>query len=161
MIRSGKGCAKSKAVAEMADEITVRPARPSDANVIAVLMGQLGYRCVPREVEARIVSLSQLPGDLILVAERGGEVAGVLSLHMIPLFHAPGLAGRITSLAVADEHRSRGIGARLIGEAEAWAWSKGCTKIEVTSADRRLDAHRFYERHGYRIDERRFLKLKP
>ncbi|GAB3453425.1 hypothetical protein GCM10027436_54060 [Actinophytocola sediminis] len=33
--------------------------------------------------------------------------------------------------------------------AEEFATSRGCLRMEVTSADRRQDAHEFYRRQGY------------
>jgi hypothetical protein len=33
--------------------------------------------------------------------------------------------------------------------AELFATSRGCVRMEVTSADRRQDAHEFYRRRGY------------
>jgi hypothetical protein len=45
-----------------------------------------------------------------------------------------------------------------VAAAEAFAWKADCRRIEVTSGDHRPGAHVFYERLGYHIDERRFIK---
>ena len=45
-------------------------------------------------------------------------------------------------------------------EAEAFCWGAGCERIELTSGEHRTDAHRFYERLGYRVHARRFLKYR-
>jgi hypothetical protein len=42
-----------------------------------------------------------------------------------------------------------GVGGRLVAAAESFAISRGCVRMEVTSADRRHDAHEFYRRCDY------------
>jgi GNAT superfamily N-acetyltransferase len=112
-------------------------------------------------VRDKVTRLANQPADRIYVAEIEGDVVGVLSFHITPLLHAEGNSGRITAMVVASEYRHQGIGTLLVQEAEAWAWSQGCSMIEVTSGDQRPRAHRFYESRGYKCDERRFLKFKP
>ncbi|WP_116140921.1 GNAT family N-acetyltransferase [Trinickia diaoshuihuensis] len=68
------------------------------------------------------------------------------------------MSGRITSMVVDEHYRGRGIGSRLIAQAEQWFDAVGCVKLEVTSADSRLNAHRFYERHGFVRDGQRLSK---
>lgn len=145
----------------MDTEVTVRVAESKDSARVAELMEQLGYPVQPEIIQARLSSSAGQPGDRVFVAEDHGKVVGVLSFHITPLLHEVNNAGRITALVVDREYRGRGIGTLLVREAEAWAWSQGCSKIEVPSGDRRPPAHRFYESRGYRCDERRFLKLKP
>lgn len=67
--------------------------------------------------------------------------------------------GRITSLVVDEAHRRERIGIALIGVAEQWFRTKGCIKFEVTSGNKRLDAHHFYEKNGYALDGLRFSKV--
>ena len=142
-------------------DVTIRLAEQSDVAGLAELMGQLGYPSAPEEVGDRIARLSASPSDRVLVAEHEGNVVGVVSIHVIPMLHAAGNAGKVTVFVVSENHRGQGIGTRLMQEAEAWAWSQGCVKAEIVSADQRSDAHRFYKSLGYRCDERRFLKDKP
>ncbi|GGY03794.1 hypothetical protein GCM10007386_38240 [Pseudoduganella dura] len=72
-----------------------------------------------------------------------------------------GQLGRITSMVVDERHRGSGVGGALIGAAEQWFAAAGCVKVEVTSSDRRLDAHRFYERHGFLRDGQRLARNIP
>jgi len=84
---------------------------------------------------------------------------GFLSIHAIPLFHEAGRLGRITAMAIDPRRQRMGIGAALMGAAEGFAWSVGCSRVEVTSGDgREKDAHLFYQGQGFRSDCRRFLK---
>lgn len=66
--------------------------------------------------------------------------------------------GRITSLVVDELHRREKIGKALLDIAETWFREKDCLKIEVTSGNERLDAHRFYEKNAYSPDGKRFSK---
>jgi GNAT superfamily N-acetyltransferase len=138
----------------------VRQAGIADAAEIAACLGALGYGTPASFVSERLGSFANSPVDAVFVATISGHTSllGVVSVHLLPLFHAPGLLGRITSLAVIDEARGKGVGKALVAAAEDWAWSKGAQRIEVTSGDRRADAHAFYHSVGYSLDERRFIK---
>jgi GNAT superfamily N-acetyltransferase len=80
---------------------------------------------------------------------------------MFPLLRVEGALGRITALVVSSRFKRHGIGRRLLAEAEGFAWSCGCTRIEITNGEHRTDAHAFYEAIGYKQDSRRFVKNKP
>ena len=140
---------------------TIRRAQCDDAPSIAELLTALGYPSSPAQAERRLGEASASSDSAVFVAEAGQRVLGLLSFHRIPLFHADGFLGRITSLIVAPEHRERGIGRLLVAAAEEFAWAHDCTRMELTSGDHRPEAHAFYEHLGYRVDCRRFLKGGP
>jgi GNAT superfamily N-acetyltransferase len=54
----------------------------------------------------------------------------------------------VEDLAVDPAQRSLGIGAALLAAAREWARSRGATHLELDSGERRIEAHRFYEREG-------------
>jgi ribosomal protein S18 acetylase RimI-like enzyme len=137
-------------------KLSVREARPKDAEAIAALIVALGYEVTAAEVRTRLAALRKA-GEPPLVAERG-TLAGVLTWHVTPVLHRPRPVGRITMLAVAEPLRSQGIGAALVAEAEARLEAKGCGLVEVTSNKKRLRAHAFYERLGYERTSYRFAK---
>ena len=137
----------------------LRNAKPNDAIVIANLMDQLGYGASSSQVERKIAEYSVAPEYAVFVVERDNLVIGVISCHVISLFHQEGSIGRITSLVVDQSHRGLGVGKLLASEADKYFKFAGCVKAEVTSGDHRIDAHAFYESCGYAQNERRFLKL--
>lgn len=140
------------------DALAIRTAQPADRSAIAALLEQLGYAATPAQIGDRLHALAASPSDRVLVATLDGDVVGSISLHALPLFHAGGCLGRITSMVVDERHCGRRVGSALIGAAQAWFDAAGCVKVEVTSADRRADAHRFYERHGFRRDGQRLSR---
>jgi ribosomal protein S18 acetylase RimI-like enzyme len=137
-------------------KLSIREARPRDAEAIAALIVALGYEVTAAEVRTRLAALKKT-GEPALVAERG-EIAGVLTTHVTPVLHRPRPVGRITMLAVAERLRGHGIGAALVAEAEKRLTAKGCGLVEVTSNAKRLRAHAFYERLGYERTSYRFAK---
>jgi len=145
----------------MKDNIQIRSAKEEDSPQVAELMGELGYPTATQAIRKKIMDFARRESDIVLVAESDAEIIGVLSFHLTPLFHAPGNLGRITSLVITKRLRGKGIGRMLIEEAEVWAWAHDCARIEVTSGDHRPGAHEFYEKNGYKFDERRFIKRKP
>ncbi len=55
----------------------------------------------------------------------------------------------INVLACYPEHRSQGIGSRLLDVAEQICTAEGLRRISLIVADNNVGARRFYERHGY------------
>lgn len=142
----------------MSSSIQIRRAVQGDAAAVAGLLGELGYPADEATFSRRLAALSGCSDNAIFVAECGGEVAGFVSFHIIPLVHVDGGLGRITALSVGSRFRRHGIGGKLVAAAEVFGWEHGCVEIEVTSGDSRLDAHTFYRAAGYREEIRRFIK---
>jgi len=139
-------------------KFTVRRAEAEDAEAIAVCLAALGY-ATPTTLVAEKLSTLGSSSDTVLVAEDPTTgIVGVVSVHLVPLFHAPGSLARLTALAVVPGHQRKGAGRALVAAAEAFAWQRDCRRVEVTSGDHREDAHTFYRALGYELDERRFIK---
>ncbi|MBP0575172.1 GNAT family N-acetyltransferase, partial [Mycobacterium tuberculosis] len=68
----------------------------------------------------------------------------------------PGLSQRgatrvlIESVRVAAERRGQGLGETLVRHLVAMARDAGCGTVQLTSNKTRSDAHRFYERLGFK-----------
>ena len=61
-------------------------------------------------------------------------------------------------MVVDEKYRGKGIGAQMVREAERLLAAKGCQLVEVTSNNRRTDAHRFWQSNGYELTSSRFAK---
>jgi GNAT superfamily N-acetyltransferase len=138
--------------------VNVRRAGTADAAAIAALLAELGYETPPADVGRRLAELERSGRSAALVAERGGEVAGVLTLHIVPVLHEPGGWCRVTVLVVGQQARRQGLARALVSHAEALARSHGCVRIEVTSALHRDGAHEFYRGMGFAQVSEHFLK---
>jgi N-acetylglutamate synthase-like GNAT family acetyltransferase len=139
--------------------MVIRQAKISDATAVNQLLAQLGYPDLSEDVVKEKIKSHSQPFYSLLVAEEENQVAGFISLHWFDLMHWEGKIGRISAFCVDENFRSKGIGQKLLDEAEAVFWKEGCVKIEVTSNARRTRTHEFYLRLGYKEDSRRFIKI--
>lgn len=121
-----------------------------DAAAIASLAGELGYPSTEAEVAGRLARMLGSPSDVALVAtDAGGEVVGwVHVLVALRLESSP--FAELGGLVVGTQARGRGVGRGLVGAAVDWARSRGLSRMRVRSRVERADAHRFYERLGFR-----------
>ena len=73
----------------------------------------------------------------------GRVVASILVGH-------DGYRGWIYKLAVAESHRGKGIGRRLMDEAVTWGRGHGAVEVVLTTWVGNEEAEAFYRRLGYR-----------
>lgn len=132
------------------DDMHIRPAQPTDAETVNELLRQLGY---PQDSTAttasRIRTWDDDTSSAAYVADADGELLGVIAVHSCPFFERAGSWARIVALVVSSQARGQGVGSQLMEAAEVFAISRGCTSMEVTSANHRQDTHEFYRRRGY------------
>jgi GNAT superfamily N-acetyltransferase len=140
------------------DSLLVRPAVEQDAAGVATLLGVLGYPCTREDALARLRELADDADQQVLVADRHGCLVGLLALDVMYYLPLGALTCRITAIAVADTEQRRGIGKRLLREAEQRARGAGAARVELTSALQRDDAHAFYRACGYEDSALRFVK---
>jgi GNAT superfamily N-acetyltransferase len=136
----------------------VRTAMGGDAAGIAALIDILGYPCTPDEAIERLRAIAAEPDQTLLVADRSGELCGLLGLDLMYYLPLGARTCRITALVVAPTHEGEGIGRELLQAAEVWARQAGAARIEVTSAAHRNEAHAFYRACGYSDGAMRFVK---
>jgi GNAT superfamily N-acetyltransferase len=115
----------------------VREAGAADVGAVAAaveaLLVELGGRrpsTAELEAEARAV-LEEPEVGVILLAESGEEVVGVLGASRQRAMHVPGRYLTIQDLWVRPAWRSRRIGAALIEELAGRAREVGVTRLEV------------------------------
>ncbi|WP_246211015.1 GNAT family N-acetyltransferase [Vogesella oryzae] len=128
----------------------MRPALPADAAALAALSTELGYPADSSTLAARLAVLLAAPEQhFVHVVEQHDKVRGWIHGYIRPLLESATCV-EIGGLVVAADSRSQGLGAHLLQACEQWAASHGIAELTVRSAEQRLDAHRFYQRHGYR-----------
>jgi len=95
---------------------------------------------------ARVARLGRLEDSLAhpgLIAERGGELAGVLT------YIVDGGSCEVLTLHAAE--RLTGVGTALLEAVEEVAGGLGCERLWVITTNDNLDALRFYQRRGFRL----------
>jgi ribosomal protein S18 acetylase RimI-like enzyme len=90
-------------------------------------------------------------GNDFLVAEVAGAIVGCLQITIIPGVSRMGaMRAQIESVRVDRSQRGRKLGEALIQLAIDRARAAGCSLVQLTTDKTRADAHRFYERLGFK-----------
>ena len=138
---------------------TIREAYLSDAEAIWMLnCAEMGY---PFPLESTIDKLAKLlcrNSDKIYVATIEGTVVGYVHANDYDVIYAPHMKN-IMGIAVAHEHKHKGIGKALLQQVELWAADTGATGVRLVSGAARTGAHEFYRHCGYTGDKKQ-LNLK-
>lgn len=143
----------------IADAVTIRPALRSDLAAIVRLYAsdELHGASEPAHLEVaegHVAAFQEIAGDpdnCVYVAEQSGVVLGTCQLTFIrQLSYGGCLVAQVESVYVDAAHRGRGIGERLIENAIRRARERGALRIQLTTNLKRVAAHRFYERLGFR-----------
>jgi putative acetyltransferase len=87
-------------------------------------------------------------GGRFWVAVDGAEVIGTCGVHPV----ADGDL-EVRKMYLAPAARGRGVGARLLAEAVAFAEARGARRLVLDTVDEMAQAIRFYEAHGFRRDD--------
>ena len=135
---------------------SIRPATEEDVPGILDLYDELAIRREaerPSLEEARRVfaEIAADPGHEIFVAEEGGQIAGSIVLLTVPnLSHGARPWAIAENVIVSEKQRRRGTGKMLLEYVIARARDRGCYKIQLTSDERRREAHEFYGSLGFK-----------
>ncbi len=129
-------------------DIALRLGRQSDAAALARLSNELGFPLDEEAARTRLQEALGGPDHALLVAESGGRVVGLMELKRVRLFTARRRV-EVVALVVDQDEQGRGIGTRLLEEAERWAEDLRCGKIRVRSRAMRGRAHSLYRSSGY------------
>ena len=107
-------------------------------------------RRLDRRYAEAFAAIEQDPNQLLAVAERDGQIVGILQLSFIPGLTRSGMwRGQIEGVRVASAERGTGIGRAMIEWAIAESRKRGCGLVQLTSDKRRAGAHAFYEALGF------------
>lgn len=153
---------------------TIRDATLDDADVIAALLGELGYPSTAQVAAGHIARFSAVPGSTMQLAvltageavgiDGGsgggavGAVVGLIATHLVPRMDEDCFACRITDLVVAAAARRQGVGSALLAAAEEVARAAGALRLDLASGTWRADAHAFYSAHGFETHAAAFAK---
>ncbi|MCA9782919.1 MAG: GNAT family acetyltransferase [Candidatus Cloacimonetes bacterium] len=128
--------------------IVIRAFRHADTAALTRLWSQTFTDDPPRNEPGRLIASKLAHGDeLLLVAIEEGRLNGAIMAGW------DGVRGWLYHLAVARDARRRGLGGRLVREAESRLLALGCTKVnlQVRSCNRAVVS--FYCSLGYRVED--------
>ena len=128
----------------------VRPIRDGDEDGVAELWRTCGLVRPWNDPLRDIASARANASSDIFVAVSGedGAIAGSVMAGY------EGHRGWVYYVAVAPEHRSRGLGERLMRHAEAWLGEAGAPKVMLMIREENEAVRRFYEGLGYEVEKR-------
>ena len=106
---------------------------------------------LPESYYSAYEDINKDPNHELIVAEQSGEVIGTAHLLFLPsLSFQGGLRAQIESVRIDTRYQSRGIGSQLMKWAIERAKAHGAHVVQLTTHKSRQDAHRFYERLGFK-----------
>src|SRR4051794_13376223 len=138
--------------------LTFRRVRREDLTVIVGLLaddpiGRMRGSSAAELDECYVIAFAAIerdPNQLLAVAERDGQIVGVLQLSFIPGLTRRGMwRSQIEGVRVAAAERGGGIGRALIEWTIEESRERGCGLVQLTSDKRRSGAHAFYEALGF------------
>lgn len=133
------------------NEIIIREAKLEDISELLYLYEQLGYPSTREELEKRLQIIFAHADYQTLVAIKGHKLVGIIGLIKGYSYEHDVCYIKIAILVVDEDYRGKGIGKKLIQEAEKWAKLQDITTITLNSGNReeRKSAHDFYQHLGY------------
>jgi GNAT superfamily N-acetyltransferase len=154
--------------------LTIRPARPDDAETLVALVRELAtyekleeYACATSEALRTHLFGPRPAAEAILAEVDGAPVGFALFFTTFSTFRGqPGLY--LEDLFVRESHRGRGIGKALVATVAQAAVNRGYGRLEWSVLDWNEPAIGFYRGLGarpmdewtvYRIDEEPLLRL--
>jgi len=90
---------------------------------------------------------NSLGSDGFMVYSSEGEIIAYALIDK----ESPIPRGHLASIAVAREHRRKGIASRLLAACESYARRRGAKTIRLEVREHNLGAIEFYLKHGYNI----------
>ena len=149
--------------------VSIRLATPSDRAFVLSLAERLAdfdrpaWRTAQEIAEGDRRALAQQFDDpsadaALFVAELDGSPAGALLMWTVEDYFTGEHHAHVSVIAVAKEAEGRGVGTALMAQAEQWARARGSSRITLSVFETNRRAQALYERSGYQLEMRRYLK---
>jgi len=143
----------------MTGKLIIREAREADLAALIALFAAddvgghgdtINAAAFPDYLKA-FSTISASPDQTLYTAERDGEVVGTFQTMVTTSLTGRGSSSMIIeAVQTRADMRGQGIGAAMIDFAIAEAKRRGVRLVQLTSNAKRKDAHRFYERLGFK-----------
>jgi GNAT superfamily N-acetyltransferase len=133
----------------------IRPACATDLPTLVRLLGELFTleadftRDPERQHFGLALMLSDRRSRAVLVAERGGEVIGMVTAQLVVSTAEGGLSALVEDMVVDAGSRGRGVGRALLAAIEGWAVERGATRLQLLADRENAPALAFYGRAAW------------
>ena len=94
----------------------------------------------------------------IFISKDNDRITGYLVLSITYQMHHCGKVAEVVELCVDNDFQNRKIGTDLLNHAMTYAKLQGCVNMDITTNQKRKDAHRFYRRNGLNNTHYKFTK---
>lgn len=149
--------------------ITIRPATSGDREFVLSLANRLAdfdrpaWRTAEEiaEGDRRALALAfDAPGpdQELFVGELHGTPAGCLLMWTLEDYFSGERHAHLSVIAVARAAEGQGLGRALMQHAEHWARERGHARITLSVFETNRRAQQLYERLGYAVEMRRYVK---
>ena len=106
---------------------------------------------LPGSYVAAFLAIEADPNNHLIVAVKDGAVIGTLQLTFTPsISFRGGKRATVESVRVDEKLRGQGVGRELMLWVIERARREGCIAMQLTTHAERTDAHRFYEKLGFK-----------
>ena len=129
----------------------ITKATPEDINAILALQSQI-YRVdqIAENAASRLQDQLKDQSCDVLVARQDDKAVATATIYYIEVALRARPYALLEGLVVDKSHRAHGIGTALFEKCIEIAKSKNCYKMIFTSGKDRPDAHKFYEKLGFK-----------
>ena len=138
------------------EKVTIRMATRRDLPELLELYRQLDPEDSPvlslADAEKIFETTNKYPDYQVYVARHFGKTLGTFTLLIVDnLAHLGARYGIVEDFVVTAEWRGMGIGRQMMRFAMQKCHAAGCYKLVLSSNKKRVDAHSFYKKLGFRL----------
>jgi GNAT superfamily N-acetyltransferase len=151
----------------MTDALSIRPARETDLPSLVELIRQLfalepDFKADPERQRRGLGLLLAEPGRaIVLVAERGGRVIAMVTAQLVISTAEGAPSAWLEDMVVDATERGRGTGPLLLDALQAWAVSRGATRLQLLADRENAPALRFYAKARWQPTRMICLRRAP
>ncbi len=143
----------------MALQINLRKAEKRDQSSVYGLICQLvGFEFDKKSFETTFQKNMKKDSVFYWVIENNESVIGFVSLHIQELLHHQKRVAEVQELCIHEKFTGMGFGKLLLNEAIQEAERQNCEIIELAASNKRVEAHRFYERERWERSHYKFTR---
>jgi GNAT superfamily N-acetyltransferase len=152
---------------DAAPPVTIGPADRDDLDALVKLLGELFTQehefTADAEKQARGLRLifDDPRRGQIFVARLDRDVVAMASILFTISTAEGAVVGLLEDVIVAEPHRRRGVGRRLLEHVLQWCWQQGLLRVTLLADHDNLSALSLYQRAGFAQSKMRVLRQWP